>query len=65
MVRSLTQIIEYCNNSIPPPCPFHGMCGGIMSSCAVVATKKTTDQLTEWANIVPYLLQLKCPIIKL
>ena len=43
-----TQIIEYCNNSIPPPCPIHGMGLG-MPSCVAESTTKIT--LT-WSALV-------------
>ena len=28
------------SDSIPPPCPFHGMCGGIKTSCVAFQTEK-------------------------
>ena len=40
MVKPTTQTIEKPYNSIPPPCPTHGMWSGRMTSCVAVPAQK-------------------------
>ena len=51
MCKATTQIIELRDNSIPPPCPIHGMWGGRMTSCVAVPTNKHQNYLPTYLGI--------------
>ena len=54
MCKATTQIIELRDNSIPPPCPIHGMWGGRMTSC--VAMPIGYQQFCQFFEFQPNLL---------
>ena len=65
MLRSITQIFESYNNSVPPPFPIYGQWSSRMTSYVAMATKKLkniflTKSPTHSMKGLAIKIQLKC-----
>ena len=65
MLRSITQIFESFNNSVPPPFPIYGQWSSRMTSYVAMATKKLkniflTKSPTHSMKGLAIKIQLKC-----